>query len=112
MRPIGELEHCFAQDVGWGSDWKSDIQARTIIAHMVDAAQCITPDRIALDVSAGQMKYKPFYDHGHYVGMDAARGDVNWDYTKLNIVGDAMHLPIRASCVDTVLNFVSLEHYP
>lgn len=112
MRPLAELEQCFAVDIGWGLDWKNDIQARRVFDHMLAAAQWATQDHVVLDVSAGQMKYKPFYDHAHYLAMDAAIGDVNWDYSRLDIIGDAMHLPIRASCIDTVLNFVSLEHYP
>ena len=112
IKSVAELERCFAVDVGWGPDWKSNMAARTIFDHMLAASQWVTPDHIILDVSAGQMQYKPFYDHGNYMAMDAAIGDVNWDYTKLDIIGDAMHLPIRAACIDTCLNFTSLEHYP
>lgn len=107
-----ELERCFAVDVGWGADWRNDMSARTIFEHMLEASRFATSDHVVLDVSAGQMQYKPFYQHAHYVAMDAAIGDMNWDYTRLDIIADAMHLPIRNSSIDTVLNFTSLEHYP
>ena len=112
MKTVEELEHCFAFDVGWGAQWKENMSAQVIFDHMLAASRFVTPDHIVLDVSAGQMQYKPMYDHGNYVAMDAKIGDVNWNYSKLDIVGDAMHLPIRAACVDTILNFTSLEHYP
>lgn len=79
---------------------------------MMDAHQFVQPNHIVLDISAGQAMYKPFFAHGTYVALDSRVGDASWDYSKLDIVADAMHLPIRDSSIDVALNFVSLEHYP
>lgn len=109
---LAELEHCYAHEVGWGADWREDQVAVSIFNFMKAAHDLVTEDMIVLDISAGQVLYKPFYKHAHYVALDFAGGDSSWDYSKLDIVADAMHLPIRNSSIDIALNFTSLEHYP
>jgi SAM-dependent methyltransferase len=108
---VADLGQCFS-DLGWGPDWRTDTHASNVFNLMKSAHDFVTPDHIVLDVSAGEAKYKPFYHHGHYVALDSTVGDKNWDYSRLDIVADAMHLPIRTASVDAVLNFTSLEHYP
>lgn len=78
---------------------------------MKSAHDYVTEQHIVLDISAGQAAYKAFFSHGTYVALDSTSGDKRWDFSKLDIIGDAMHLPIRAACIDVALNFTSLEHY-
>ena len=110
MIDLPSIEQCFI-DLGWGPNWREDDVAVSIFKQMKAAHDFIQPDHIVLDISAGEAKYRPMYDHGHYVAFDSQVGDSRWDYSKLDIVGDAMHMPIRNSSIDVALNFTSLEHY-
>ena len=109
---LSELEHCYAYEVGWGADWKNDPVAVSLFNFMRAAHDFVTEDMIVLDISAGQCHYRSFYKHSNYIALDFAGGDPRWDYSKIDIVADAMHLPIRSSCIDIALNFEALEHYP
>jgi SAM-dependent methyltransferase len=69
-----------------------------------------TADSIALDISAGFGRNKPFFAHAQYVAIDleVSKG---WDFSGLDLIGDALNLPIKDNSVDLILSSSSLEHY-
>ena len=107
---INALAHIFSVDMGWGEFDNNCIRSVFSFLYMA-AEQCRDVD-IVLDVSAGQCRYRPFFEHSQYLSIDNGVGDARWDYSHLDLLGDAMDLPIQSNSVDVVLNFTSLEHYP
>lgn len=63
-----------------------------------------------LDAGAGEGRFRSQFAHRHYVGIDHAKGDPQWDYSRLDLVGDLEALPCAAGVFDAVLNVVVLEH--
>jgi len=63
-----------------------------------------------LDAGAGEGKYKPELAHTHYVGTDMAVGDVQWDYSDLDVVCDLVRLPFGQNRFDAVVCTQVLEH--
>lgn len=104
------LQDRFAQ-MGWANALNFH-QGQTIFDLLYGAARKCQSSSIVLDVSAGQCRYKPFFEHAQYIAIDNAAGDASWNYTCLDLLGDALELPIQSASVDVCLNFTSLEHYP
>ncbi len=65
-----------------------------------------------LDAGAGQGKYKPYLAHTHYVGVDLAVGDAQWDYSNLDVMSDLVRLPFSKDTFDAVICTQVLEHVP
>lgn len=63
-----------------------------------------------LDAGAGEGAYARFFTRQRYVGVDLAVGDPQWDYRRLDAVGDLLRLPFRSASFDACLNAVTLEH--
>jgi len=63
-----------------------------------------------LDAGAGEMSHARFFGKQRYVGVDLAVGDAEWDYGKLDAIGDLTALPFRDGCFDACINIVTLEH--
>ncbi|MGD0626834.1 MAG: methyltransferase domain-containing protein [Thermodesulfobacteriota bacterium] len=108
---IDEMATRFTREMGWTNGLETN-QAKNIFNFIYRCAQRCSPHSIVLDVSAGQCRYKPFFSHAQYIAIDNVSGDPTWDYSCLDLVGDAMKLPIKPASIDTCLNFTSLEHYP
>ena len=108
---LEEMALAFANRGGWRNFTESN-QGKKVFSFLFACAQTCSQNSIVLDVSAGQCRYKPFFRHTQYVAIDSAVGDLNWDYTQLDLIGDAMKMPIKTASIDVCLNFTSLEHYP
>jgi SAM-dependent methyltransferase len=65
-----------------------------------------------LDAGAGEGRFKSFFAHTHYVGVDFAQGDPSWNYSELDAVGRLEELPFPDGSFDHVLSIVVLEHTP
>jgi hypothetical protein len=93
--------------LGWGYDEQSD----SIYNFLAEAARQVPASANIIDLGAGQCRYKPFFDHCHYVSIDNQCGDPNWNYSKLDIVGDIVHLKeIADESFDYALCTTVLEH--
>lgn len=103
------LRNKFSNECGWGAPIKG--HGRVIFDFLYKAACACTDDMIVLDISAGQSRYKPFFEHAQYLAIDLSIPENKWDYSKLDIIGDALQLPIKGDAIDVCLNFTSLEHY-
>jgi SAM-dependent methyltransferase len=91
--------------------WRPDPQALSVFNFLADAAENIPPGSILLDLGAGQCRYSFFFEHCHYIGVDFALGDANWDYSRLDMVGDICSPSfLRDQSVDFILNTVTMEH--
>ena len=63
-----------------------------------------------LDAGAGECRFRPLFARARYVSIDHERGDVSWDYSRLDVIGDLEALPLASRAFDGVLNIVVLEH--
>lgn len=63
-----------------------------------------------LDAGAGQCRFATFFARHRYVAIDNAVGDVHWDYSRLDLLGDLEELPLASSAFDAVISIVVLEH--
>jgi SAM-dependent methyltransferase len=65
---------------------------------------------LVLDAGAGEARHRRFFAPGRYLAIDRGTGDPLWDYSRIDVLGDLQHLPLRDSSVSNVLCMVVLEH--
>lgn len=63
-----------------------------------------------LDAGAGEGNYKRYFSAQRYCGLDLGIGDAQWNYARLDVIGDLGALPFRSASFDACLNIVTLEH--
>ena len=80
------------------------------LALLQQAQEQIPPNAHVLDAGSGEGRYKQMFDHTRYVGLDLAVGDVAWDYTGLDSIGDLRELPFADNSFDAALCVQTLEH--
>jgi SAM-dependent methyltransferase len=73
-------------------------------------AQSLPAGARMLDAGAGEGNYKKYFSKQRYCGLDLAIGDAQWDYTRIDVLGDLSLLPFDAGTFDAALNVVTLEH--
>ena len=102
----GECYKRFGQ-LGWGDD----SQSLSVFNFLMHAREQVPPGSVLLDLGAGECRYQFFFEHCHYLSVDFAKGDSQWDYSKLNLVGNITDLAfISDASVDFCLNTTTLEH--
>jgi SAM-dependent methyltransferase len=97
--------------------WLPNWLARRInpISFLIDdfiaaAASEISPGSVVLDAGAGECRYAALFSHCTYISVDFAKGDPQWDYKHLSVVGNLLSLPIKNNSVDVVICTQTLEH--
>jgi SAM-dependent methyltransferase len=95
--------------MGWVES--RDQRSKNIFNFLCGASRGTREGDVILDVSAGQSRYLPFFQHAHYVAMDYCVGDSNWDYSKLDVMGDGIKLPFKDNSIDASISTSSFEHY-
>jgi len=65
---------------------------------------------IILDAGAGEAPFKKFFTEHKYVAIDTKWGEGNWDYSKIDIMGDLTSLPVKSQVFDAVICTQVLEH--
>ena len=63
-----------------------------------------------LDAGSGEGRYKEYFNHTRYVGLDLAVGDTAWDYSGLDTVGDLCAIPFPDDVFDAAICIQTLEH--
>jgi len=77
---------------------------------VADFARELADGTRVLDAGAGEGTYARFFPRQRYVGVDLGVGDPQWDYRRLDVIGDLGSLPFCAGSFDACLNVVTLEH--
>lgn len=65
-----------------------------------------------LDAGAGEGKYRDLFLHTHYMAVDLAIGDTDWDYSSLGAVCRLERLSFADGSFDVALCTQVLEHVP
>ncbi len=73
-------------------------------------AQSLPDGARVLDAGAGEANHKRHFARQRYIGFDLAIGDADWDYSRLDAVGDLSLLPFRDGVFEGCLSIVTLEH--
>lgn len=63
-----------------------------------------------IDIGAGELKYKKFFEHCIYKSQDLCVGDDNWDFSSIDIKSSVYEIPEKDSSFDYVLCTQVLEH--
>jgi SAM-dependent methyltransferase len=77
---------------------------------VAEFAASLALDARMLDAGAGEGNYKHYFAHQRYFGLDLAIGDADWNYSRLDVVGDLLSLPFPDATFDACLSVVTLEH--
>ncbi|MFX0132130.1 MAG: class I SAM-dependent methyltransferase [Candidatus Hodarchaeota archaeon] len=83
---------------------KSNISTRYMYNNLSYFADVIGPKKLVIDIGAGSSPYKKLFIFNYYVSLDI-KGIGNID-----IIGDAIHLPIKSGVADLILCVEVLEH--
>lgn len=78
--------------------------------EVAEFARVLPPGARVLDAGAGEARHAEYFSGDRYVAFDLAVGDAEWDYSKLDAVGDLAALPFRDGAFAAALNIVTLEH--
>lgn len=73
-------------------------------------AKSITPNQSILDVGAGELQYKKFFNHCTYVSCDLCVGDAAWDYSQIDIKASAYEIPVDNNSFHNIMCIQVLEH--
>ncbi len=65
---------------------------------------------LVLDAGAGECQHAPLFRRQRYVSLDNTLGDEDWDYSKLDFIGDLESIPFDHEAFDAVISVVVLEH--
>lgn len=84
---------------------------RTAVRRFAEATAASLPGNTrVLDAGAGESPYRALFSHVRYVALDDRRGDGEWDYRGLDVVGDLLRAPFRDGAFDAVFCTETLEH--
>ena len=92
------------------------------LRRMLDPFEAVVRDRLAafalelpanarvLDAGAGEGRYRALFARQQYVGIDNRVGDVSWNYSRLDVIGNLEHIPFADAAFEAVISIVVLEH--
>ncbi|MFN8439601.1 MAG: methyltransferase domain-containing protein [Caldilineaceae bacterium] len=88
------------------------IEVNTYLMHhlLAEAAKMLPANAWVLDAGSGEGRFKPFFTHTHYIGVDLAIGDATWDYSALDAINTLEWLPFADNVFDAAVCTQVLEH--
>ena len=73
-------------------------------------AASLNPGSRVLDAGAGESTHRHLFQAHRYIALDLAIGDPQWNYSKLDVLGDLLALPFPDQSFAACINIVTLEH--
>lgn len=87
-----------------------EVNVYKLYDFMERAGKSFSSDALVLDAGAGEGRFFEEFSHTKYIGIDLAVGDLDWDYQKLDVIGDLIFQPFSDNSFDAVLCTQVLEH--
>lgn len=81
-----------------------------IAEHVERFALSLPASAVVFDAGAGESRFRSQFSRQRYVALDNRQGDTAWDYSRLDVIGDLLNLPLPDGSCDALLNIVVLEH--
>jgi len=63
-----------------------------------------------IDIGAGELRYKNYFKHCHYVSQDLCVGDGDWNFENIDIKSSIYDIPVKENSIDVILCTQVLEH--
>ncbi len=79
---------------------------------MAQAQEEIPPGARVVDAGAGEGRFRNYFEHTRYIGIDWAASDASWDYGGLDAIGELTALPLASHTCDAAVCTQVLEHVP
>ena len=104
---LQEIFHKYCPDVVKNA---IDPLSKGIDKFVVSAVSELGPEKWVLDAGAGECRFRGLLKDVRYVAVDTAWGDINWDYSKIDVAGSVDSLPFKTNVFDIVICNQVLEH--
>jgi SAM-dependent methyltransferase len=108
MKSIGRREKLRALP-SWLSK-RIEVNRYETLRLLEQAQTQISTGARVLDAGSGEGRYRNYFEHTCYTGVDLAVGDEQWDYTGLDVLGDLRKLPFADGSFDAAVCIQTLEH--
>jgi len=81
-----------------------------LLSFVKNQAAKIDNKAYVLDIGAGELKYKKYFNHCKYVSNDLCVGDNQWFYDEIDIKSSVYDIPVEDESFDFILCIQVLEH--
>jgi SAM-dependent methyltransferase len=87
-----------------------DYHQHSLLSFVRHEAKNIEPGRSILDVGAGELRYKKYFNHCDYTSNDLCVGDREWYFDDIDIKSSIYDIPVDSASFDYILCTQVLEH--
>ena len=87
-----------------------DYHQWSILNFVKKNALRIKPHEKIIDIGAGELRYKKYFDHCGYASQDLGVGDREWFFGAIDIKSSVYHIPVPEKSFDYILCTQVLEH--
>ncbi|MBA3242615.1 MAG: class I SAM-dependent methyltransferase [Acidobacteria bacterium] len=92
--------------------YKNFPQWRFLFEVAMEMRLACPPGSTILDIGAGECRYKQLLSHCSYTAFDFALTGAQYDFSKLDFIGDACRIPLGDGSFDAAMSFAVMEHVP
>lgn len=87
-----------------------DYHGWSLLRFVKYQARNIKPTESLLDIGAGELRYKRYFNHCNYVSNDLCIGDAGWLFDDIDIKSTVYNIPVKNNSFDNILCTQVLEH--
>jgi len=87
-----------------------DYNQWSVLKLMKDNVKKIKRDEKIINIGAGELKYKKYFNHCKYVSNDLCVGDNQWFYNEIDIKSSIYDIPVEDESFDFILCAQVLGH--
>jgi SAM-dependent methyltransferase len=80
------------------------------LTFVKQSAKSISPKQSILDLGAGELRYKKYFEHCVYKSQDLCVGDDEWYFKNIDIKSSIYDVPVDSNSYDFILCTQVLEH--
>lgn len=87
-----------------------DYHQWSILTFVKKSSEKIKSNDKIIDIGAGELRYKKYFEHSSYVSQDLCIGDGDWFFDDIDIKSSVYNIPVSEKCFNYVLCTQVLEH--